>query len=141
MVGPGWRVPPINAGSQVPRHILADVNTWKTTVHQRLQQPDGEPGAIMLFKASPMAHRMFADHCSAEFPIETAGQGRTLLEWQVRPGRDNHWLDCLVMAQVAASMLGIRSAVEKSTARPVARKSLAQLREEAAQRKSGKQAG
>jgi hypothetical protein len=141
MVGPGWRVPPINSGSQVPRHILADVNTWKTTVHQRLQQPDGEPGAIMLFKASPMAHRMFADHCSSEFPTETAGQGRTLLEWQLRPGRDNHWLDCLVMAQVAASMLGVRSSVEKTVARPVARKSLAQLREEAAQRKFGKHAG
>ncbi len=35
------------------------------------------------------------------------GRGRSVDEWRVRPGHaDNHWLDSLVGAAVAASMVG-----------------------------------
>ena len=39
--------------------------------------------------------------------MKTEGRGRTVDEWKLRvAGLDNHWLDCLVGAAVAASMQG-----------------------------------
>ncbi len=39
--------------------------------------------------------------------VKTEGRGRTVDEWKLRvDGLDNHWLDCLVGAAVAASMQG-----------------------------------
>jgi hypothetical protein len=50
---------------------------------------------------------LIADHITAEAPIQTVGRGRKVDEWKLRgPGRDNHWLDCIVGAAVAASMNG-----------------------------------
>ena len=40
--------------------------------------------------------------------VRTEGRGRTVNEWKPRPGApDNHWLDCLVGAAVAASTLSV----------------------------------
>lgn len=33
--------------------------------------------------------------------------GRTVVEWQVIPGRENHWLDTRIYARAAAQMLGL----------------------------------
>jgi hypothetical protein len=135
IVGPEWRISAANAGQQVPRHIIADVNHWKTVLHQRLQQPEGEPGAMMLYKASPMKHRMLADHLCSEQAIETAGRGRTLVEWQLLTGRDNHFLDCLVMCLVGASVVGVRTQADPQPVLQRPRKSLQQMREEALNRR------
>jgi hypothetical protein len=41
--------------------------------------------------------------------VRTAGRGREVNEWKLRPDRpDNHLLDCLVGCCVAASMLGVQ---------------------------------
>jgi hypothetical protein len=54
-----------------------------------------------------MDHRMLAEHLTAEYRVKTEGRGRQIDEWKLRtPGRDNHWLDCLVGCAVAASMQG-----------------------------------
>lgn len=136
IVGPEWRISAANAGQQIPRHIIADVNYWKTILHQRLQQPEGEQGAMMLFKGSPMRHRMLADHVCSEQPIETVGRGRSLIEWQLLTGRDNHFLDCLVMCLVAASVVGVRTQADPQPVPVRPRKSLAQMREEALNRRN-----
>lgn len=34
-------------------------------------------------------------------------RGFTVHEWQVQPGRQNHWLDCRVYARAAAALLGL----------------------------------
>ena len=61
-----------------------------------------------LFGEKPHDHRLFADHVTAESPTRTSGRGRSVDEWRIRPDRpDNHWLDCLVGAAVAASMSGV----------------------------------
>ncbi|MCA9137255.1 MAG: phage terminase large subunit family protein [Planctomycetales bacterium] len=100
-----WFVPAVK-GTREMRHIIADVNLIKTTICERLMQPMGEVGAWQLFKAPAAAHRMLADQLSAEYPVETEGRGRKLIEWILRPGRDNHWLDCAVMIATAALMAG-----------------------------------
>lgn len=136
ITGDHWKITATQVKNQEPRHVIADTNYWKTFAHARLQQPDGEQGALMLFKASPMRHRMFADHVAAEQPIETSGRGRELVEWQLLPGRDNHYFDCLCMAMVAGSSLGVRLREhEQFTVPSGPRKSLAQMRQEALDRK------
>jgi len=139
IVGDHWKITATQAKNQEPRHVIADTNYWKTFVHARLQQPDGEQGALMLYKASPMKHRMFADHVAAEQPIETSGRGRELVEWQLLVGRDNHLFDCLSMAFVAGSTMGVRLREHEQFSVPSGpRKSLAQMREEALNRKKNR---
>lgn len=89
------------------RLVLFDTNGWKPFVTHRLKQPMGEPGAITLFGDDPHVHRMFADHLTSEYRVETTGRGRTLFEWKRLPNRENHLLDCMVGAAVAASILGV----------------------------------
>jgi len=104
MAGHRWRVPPPRAGD---RYVLIDVNWWKTCAAGRLMMAPGTPGSWLLFGRDAEAHRLFADHCTAETPVETTAKGRTVLEWKQKPGQDNHWWDAIVGAAVGASMLGI----------------------------------
>ena len=67
----------------------------------------GDRGCLSLFGAKAEAHRLLADHLTAEYRVRTQGRGREVDEWKLRPERpDNHWLDCLVGCAVAASMQG-----------------------------------
>jgi hypothetical protein len=79
-------------------------------------------------------HEMLFDHIAAEYPTRTENKstGRTVDEWQLIPGRDNHWLDGLVGSAVAASVVGV-SAVGAETQK-VVRKHI--TREEMAARRA-----
>ncbi len=67
----------------------------------------GDPGCLSLFGRDAARHRLLADHLTSEYRVKTEGRGRTVDEWKLRvTGLDNHWLDCLVGAAVAASMQG-----------------------------------
>lgn len=139
--GDEWFVPS-TAGTKAARHVIADTNIVKSTIAQRLLQPVGEDGAWTIFQGTTQEHRMLGDQWSSEYPIETEGRGRKLLEWELRPGRDNHWLDCGVMCATAGLMLGCApsgtSATPQQNKSTTARKSLAQMRAEAqARRKAG----
>ena len=107
LVGHNWRVPPFVPSSLV-RHVLYDANYWKSFIDARFLTATGDPGALSVFKGRPKDHRQFADHCTAEYKVETTGRGRTVYEWKIKPNRaDNHFFDCLVGSAVAASMLGV----------------------------------
>lgn len=134
--GEFWYQPSVR-GTNTPRHVIADTNAIKTTLAQRLTIPIGSRGAWTLFQHSIAGHRMIADHFSAEYPIETEGRGRKLYEWSLIPGRDNHWLDCAIMACTLGLMHGCSPGqrLASPAAQPV--KSLAEMRAEAmARRKS-----
>ena len=89
------------------RHALFDSNYWKSFVHARLAVPMGDPGCLSLFGRAAETHRLLADHLTSEYRVRTTGRGRTVDELKLRlSGADNHWLDCLVGAAVAASMQG-----------------------------------
>jgi len=106
-IGHNWRMPNVQ-GRRAVRHVVYDTNFWKTFVHARLAVPMGERGCLSLFGDSAEAHRLFADHLSAEYRVKTEGRGRTVDEWKLRPERsDNHWLDGVVGCAVAASMQGV----------------------------------
>lgn len=103
-----WRVP-TTAKKRIIRNVEMDVNYWKSFVHARLAVPYGDPGSLTLFGQKPEAHRMLADHLTAEKRTPRTEKGRTVDEWSERPGKpDNHWLDCLVGCAVGASMLGAK---------------------------------
>jgi len=104
------------------RHVLYDVNTWKTLVNRKLATPLGNSGSLSLYKASPSHHRQLADHIKAEPYVRTSGQGRELIEFKPPvAGRDNHWFDGLVGAAVAASIAGV-SAMGHEVAKKAKRK-------------------
>lgn len=91
------------------RTAIFDANWWKSHVRDGFVAPLGDPGCISLAGAKPQAHRMLADHCAAEYPVPTEGQGRKLEEWKLSPAKpDNHFWDCLVGCAVGASVLGCR---------------------------------
>jgi hypothetical protein len=105
-VGHYWRVPNV-AKKRIIRHVMIDTNYWKSFVHSRLAVPRGDPGCLSLFGEHAETHRMIADHLVAEYRVTNTAKGRTVEEWQARPGKpDNHWLDCLVGCAVGASMQG-----------------------------------
>lgn len=99
-IGPGWRVAPIG-GQTGLRH---DTNWWKTFIAARLNTPVGDPGALTLPTGD---HPLLVQHLAAERPTTVTARGRSVEQWTQLPGRENHYLDTLVMAAVGASIAGI----------------------------------
>lgn len=97
------------------RELLIDTNWWKSFTAERLLTGKGSERAIVLFKAPPHTHRMFAEHCCSETPeLKTGPLGNKLIEWQQPKGEvDNDFWDCLVATCVLASVEGVRVHVEK----------------------------
>ena len=89
----------------------------------------GDPGSLSLFGRDEKAHRLLAEHLSAEFRVKTLARGRTVDEWKLRASRaDNHWFDCLVGVAVAASIQGAAlSSLGRHTAVPRERIKLSKL--------------
>ncbi|MGC1272635.1 MAG: terminase gpA endonuclease subunit [Planctomycetaceae bacterium] len=105
--GLNWRIPGV-MGKRAVRHVSFDTNFWKSFVFARLAVAMADKGSLALYGQQPEAHRLFAEHLTAEYRVRTEGRGRTVDEWKPRPGQpDNHWLDGLVGCAVAASVLGV----------------------------------
>jgi hypothetical protein len=105
-IGHNWRMPSV-AGKRAIRHVLFDVNYGKSFVHARFAVDMGDRGCLSLFGTHGDQHRLFAEHLTAEYRVETQGRGRTVDEWKQRPERgDNHWFDCLVGCATGASIQG-----------------------------------
>ncbi|HUW31241.1 MAG TPA: terminase gpA endonuclease subunit, partial [Planctomycetota bacterium] len=95
--------------------FLLDVDYWKRFAHDAFATApdweDGEPGAkpkrggtITLFGDDPHAHRAFAAEILAERWENDKWVGPT----GKKPGKNNHFLDCVAGALCAAAMQGIR---------------------------------
>jgi hypothetical protein len=118
-VGLNWKMP-VETGKRAIRKVQFDANYWKSFVHNRLAVAMGDKGSLSLFGDQSQAHRMYADHLTAEHPITVRREGssRTVDEWRLKVGRDNHYLDTLVGACVAASMLGVELPESKASSPP-----------------------
>lgn len=107
-IGWNWRMD-APTGQSRGRHVMYDANGWKSFIAERLRSPEGSAGCLSLPGSRSHEHQLLADHLTAEYRVNTVGRGRTVEEWKVRPERpENHWLDCLVMATVAASLAGLQ---------------------------------
>ncbi len=101
--GWNWRIP----AEKMQRHIIYDTYAWKTFIINRVAMAVGESGGITIYQGSPEQHRMLAEQWCAEYSVPVTGLGRTVNVWSNRPGRDNHWFDCLIGCAVGASEQGI----------------------------------
>jgi hypothetical protein len=91
-------------------HFIVDTNFWKSFVHDRIETPIGEMGALTFYGKPGADHRMVADHLVAETRDRQFSERtqRKVTIWRAKPGRpDNHFFDCIVGAAVAASIEGI----------------------------------
>jgi hypothetical protein len=112
-----WRV---ELGKRRQRHVITDANAWKSIVMRRLRVEQNRGGGIWFNGEDPRYLECLADQLSAEFCVAITGRGRRVDEWKNRPGRDNHYFDCLVGCAVGASMLGATIPGQVSTAKPAA---------------------
>jgi hypothetical protein len=105
--GEHWRIPAVQKRGEV-KHVLADVNWWKSFVlFQLLTLPRASAGAMTFYGSSPADHRMFCDQLVSETCIRVSTSERTVDEWHILPNHpDNHFLDCLLGSCVAASICG-----------------------------------
>lgn len=104
--GNHWRLA-TRKGQVIGRALTIETNYWKSFLHHRLATPAGDRGSLTLFQAGPREHQLFAEQLTSEYPTRTAGNGREVDEWALRPGRrDNHLFDCAVGCAVAASLSG-----------------------------------
>jgi hypothetical protein len=101
-VGQNWRIDARTTSKG--RFVLYDTNAWKSFVAEGLIAEPGSPGAIFIPGTDPRKHELLFQHLTAEYRVRPA-----IVEvWKMRPGQsENHWLDCIVGAAVAASMAGL----------------------------------
>jgi hypothetical protein len=137
-LGTNWLVT-AKAGKRAIRHVVSDVNWWKTFVAERLKTPMGDKGAMTLFGRDPQEHQMLAEHCTSEYfaRVTRDGSGRTVDEWKWKAEKpDNHFWDCIVGNAVAASMEKVTLMGEGTAAkRAMKRVSYAELQREALAKK------
>ena len=105
-LGLNWYFPSCK-GKRAVRYVVFDANFWKSFILQRLKTGMGGRGCLSLYGHNSQLHSLFASHIAAETYVETAGMGRRVEEWKLKPDAvDNHWLDCLVGTAVGASIQG-----------------------------------
>ena len=113
----------LSAGSRQGRHLLIDTYFWKSFIAERIKRAVGDRGALTLFGNRNQDHRLLADHLTAEYAVKVEANGRSILEWQLRPERrDNHWFDCLVGCYAAASLQGCQVPAAQAQTAPATRK-------------------
>jgi hypothetical protein len=108
-IGLHWLIPLLAPGKQAFRTLSIEVNYWKSFIAARFMQTIGDKGALTLFGKRGQDHKMFADHCTSEYFVDTKSltYGHIVREWKERLGKtENHWWDCTVGCAVAANMLG-----------------------------------
>lgn len=89
----------------------------------RIDPPTTESGADFPpgFCHFPEHGEDFFKQLTAEHLVSVTNKrtGFTVQEWQIIPGRENHFLDCRVYARAAASVLGLDRIPRKRVAPPV----------------------
>lgn len=104
--GHHWRLTMSETGKG--RMVQFDPDAWKTFLWERLTAPPGGAGCLLLPGADAGAHELLAEHLAAESSEPVTVRGQTFDKWALRPHRpDNHLLDCLAGAAVAASVQGL----------------------------------
>ena len=99
-IGANWRTSTISK----QRHLLYDTNAWKTFLASRIKLPAGDPQGFTIHAGQ---HDMLAEQLASEVPVRVESRQRVVDEWRLIPGRDNHFLDCVVGSAVAASYTGV----------------------------------
>ena len=114
------------------QHItLAEVNAdhWKSWVHQRLETPLDQPGAMTLFQTPSHEHLSLAKHLTSERKVEEFLPGRGIVTRWERIRKNNHWFDALYNACAAGHASGVRL-LEEERVKPEPRRKMSELAED-----------
>jgi phage terminase large subunit GpA-like protein len=84
-----------------------DTNYFKSFGAARLTQQQG-PGIWKLFGTHLTSHLLYSSHLCGERVTEDVGNGRTVHVWSPIVGSENHYWDCYIGCNLAASLLGCR---------------------------------
>jgi hypothetical protein len=123
-IGDHWMLPSLAGKSAATggRYVVIDANHWKTCVHDGLSAPVGNAGGITIWGNRPEEHRLLSEQLTAEYFVDAEGPWGKVRVWkQFANHPDNHWLDCLSGAAVAASMSGCKA---RTPGTPVAKRSM-----------------
>lgn len=103
------------------RHMLVDVNYWKTFTHNRFATASGDKGSLSFPKPRPRMKtefKMLAEHCRAETRTHIVTDHRRGDVWDLPSAKpDNHLFDCLVHCAVIACVEGVTLAEHTTTKR------------------------
>lgn len=87
-----------------------DTNLWKSKVNTQFRLPATSASGFTIFDAKTGGrkpnHRMFHEQIIAEDAMTVEGGGRRIETWKCKPGKDNHFLDCVVGCSVLSNVLG-----------------------------------
>lgn len=92
--------------TETPKHVQYDTNRWKAFIAQRLKTVVGAASCLLLPGDDDRALTLLAEHLTAERARMITWDGTPGTVFELLPGRDNDWFDCVVGNAVAASMLG-----------------------------------
>lgn len=78
---------------------------WKEQAQSAFLGEPLAPGSMSIFGDSAAEHAAFADQITAERLSDKAkgARGHDIYRWTLRPGSQNHWLDCLAGCMASAS--------------------------------------
>lgn len=131
------------------RMVQFDPDAWKSRIHELLTTPLGGVRSLTLFgksgsdeerRRSASRHEMIANHLAAEYSTPATIRGNTFDKWEIRPERpDNHLLDTVVGAAVAAGVAGVQwsaTPTGEPAAKPKQGRTLAELQAAARKEKT-----
>ena len=104
--------------SREVKHITFDSNWFKTQMHAAFAVEPGNENGMMICSGSAAAHQMLIDQLLSEKPSTLTKGERTTTLWTLPQSKpDNHLLDCVSGAIVAASLDGCKFPFENKRKR------------------------
>lgn len=108
-----WKFTATKAGIPL---LQFDTNLWKSRINSALRIDKSSSGSLSLTKPETgRTHRLIGEQATAERGKKVSASGRTVTQWELIPGRDNHLLDGLVGSAVVANTVGVRFELGFST--------------------------
>ena len=98
-----------NAKKAPTGQVIFDSNHWKTRLFLALNAKAGDAGRLVV-DGGLEEHELLIKHLGAEYAIQDEARGVRKDVWKARTKgwKDNHFLDCLVGCNVAASFNGAK---------------------------------
>lgn len=90
-----------------PLKMIYDTNAWKSFLSQRIHLAVGDKGTLTIHSGKPLKHKMLLSHLTSEKPVTMTSSDRTVTQWRLVSGKENHLFDCVIGSLVMASEQGV----------------------------------